>query len=111
MQIEIHHPQETAVRRQVHRGWEETERRPAQDSIVLGGILPNGTKRPTMSERNVVKFLVASDGDSMWPINIDRHVTGRHFVIDARALWSKPDQRNLVGSFGQDVNELVFVGF
>ena len=47
----------------------------------------------------------------MRPIDIDWHIAGGHFVLEARAAWSKANQGNLVGSFGQNINEIVFVGF
>jgi hypothetical protein len=45
----------------------------------------------------------------MWSINIDWHIARGQFVLNTRAHRSKTNQRNLVGGFGQDVKEIVFV--
>ena len=80
-----------------------------QDAIVFGRVFPDGSERPAVRQRNVLKLLSARDRDSMRPIDIDWHVAGGYFVIDTGPARSETNQRNRVGSFRQNVDEVVFI--
>ena len=80
-----------------------------QDAIVFGRVFPDGSERPAVGQRNVIKVLSARDRDSVRPVDIDWHVAGGHFVIDPGPARSETNQRNRVSSFRQNVDEVVLI--
>lgn len=111
MQIEVNYEKQTAVVRNVHGGREEPERGLPEDTVVFCGIFPHRSKRPAMRKRHIVKLFVRRDCDAVRTVNIYRHISGLQVVIDSRAFWAKPDERNLVGGFRQNVDEIVLIRF
>jgi hypothetical protein len=47
----------------------------------------------------------------MRPVDVDWHVTGVDFALNARAVRPETNERDLVGAFGNDIEEVVLVGF
>ena len=47
----------------------------------------------------------------MRAVDIDRHIASLEFVIDTRPVWPKANERDLVGGFRKDVDEIVLIWF
>src|SRR5215204_1470630 len=111
MQVEVNDEQKVSIRTDVERCGKETERGFTDACVIFGRILPHRTKRPAMCDGDVVKLSIGGNYDAVWTIDVHGHVAGVDLLLDACARGSKTYEGNLVGSFGQDVNEIVFVGF
>ena len=47
----------------------------------------------------------------MRAVDVDRHLASLEFVIDTRSLWPKANERDLIGSFRKDVDEIILIWF
>ena len=92
------------------RGGKKPERGLADEGVVLGRILPDGSERAAVCDRDVIELSIGRKDDAVWSIDIDRHVARIDLVIDLDPRRSKTYQCDLVRAFRQDVNEIVFVG-
>src|SRR5215213_11069394 len=99
MQVEIDDEEKVSIGTDVERCREETQRRFADEGIVLCRVLPHRSKRPAMRNRDVIKLSIGRNYDAVWPIDIDRHVARINLVIDARSRWPKTYEGNFVRTF------------
>src|SRR5215217_5771061 len=75
MQIEVDDKKEVAVRGDVQGARKVTQRGFLNKRVVFRRILPDGSKRPAVCDRDVVKLPIGRDDDAVWSINVHRHVS------------------------------------
>ena len=97
MQIEVHDEEKRTVFCDVERRGKKAEGSFSDYRVVFSRILPNGSIRPAMSERDVIKLSIGRDNDAVRAVDIDRHTAGIDLSIDSCAVRSETDERDLVG--------------
>ena len=83
MKIEVDDEEKVTVTRDVERRGKVSESSFAQDRVVLCRIFPNGPERPSMCDRDVIEPSIGRYHDSVWAIDIYRHVTGVDLTFDS----------------------------
>ena len=102
MQVEVDDEKKVPVRTDVQGCGKVAERGFAKARVVFRRVLPDGAKRASMCDGDVVKLSIGRNNDAMWAVDVDRHLTGVELMIDARARRPETDQRDLVGALCQD---------
>ena len=88
MQIEIDDENELAVRGDIHGRRKIAERRLAEHAVILRRVFPDQTKRPPMRDRDVVELSIRRDDDTVWPVDVHRHVAGSKVLLRFNRAWT-----------------------
>src|SRR5690348_9954538 len=74
MQIEVHHEKKISITTDVERCRKESQRGPSKARVIFRRVLPNGSERTAMCDRDVIKLSIRRNDDAMRTIDVDRHV-------------------------------------